>query len=78
MSESGEMAMVADLVLSAVFAAGVTDLIAAAVGDGFAAEALALELLAAPVTELFAAFIDGVDAIDVTAGVALFVAEVLN
>ncbi len=78
MSESGEMATVADLVLSAVLAAGVTDLIASAVGDGFAAEALALELLAAPVTELFAAFVDGVDAIGVTAGVALFVAEVFN
>ena len=55
-----------------------TDLIAPAVGDGFAAEALALELLAAPVTELFAAFVDGVDAIGVTAGVALFVVEVFN
>ena len=78
MSESGEMATVADVVLSAVLAAGVTDLIAPAVGDGFAAEALALELLAAPVTELFAAFVDGVDAIGVTAGVALFVVEVFN
>ncbi len=78
MSESDEMATVADLVLSTVLAAGVTDLIASAVGDRFAAEALALELLAEPVTELFAAFVDGVDAIGVTASVALFVAEVFN